>query len=353
MQQKARYIGLIILGAVLITALANIGLLARYHKLSQAPVLSAARVEEYWFIWKIGFVGLVFDLLILIIFFFYNYSWRNYILSKNSSPVNKLALIFTGNLVLLLGFIYLDFAISKYVTKVIADSHITGAFLQNYFVNHASIFIIAIIAPYVLLRIEEANAIALNLVKVQEEKTKAELAALKDQISPHFFFNTLSTLRTIVRNESKEKGLEFIQDISKTFRYTLKEARADLVLLKQELDFITSYVYVLQKRFGEKLQFEMNVLDSDWSASIPSMSIQLLIENAIQHNVMTQNQPLKITIQTNGQVVSVVNNLQEKEQVESFGLGLNNLNNRYKLLAKQEITIKRDAVKFTVQLPLL
>lgn len=353
MQKKVRYIGLIIFGALLITALANIGLLERYHKLNQAPILSEARAEEYWFIWKIGFVGVIFDLMILIIFFFYNYTWKDYILPKKSYPNHKLVLIFLGNLGLLLGFICLDFAISKYGTKVISASSITGPFLQNYFVNYASIFIIAIIAPYVLMRIEEANAIALNLVKVKEEKAKAELAALKDQISPHFFFNTLSTLRTIVRNESKENGLEFIDDISRTFRYTLKEARADLVLLKQELDFITSYVYLLQKRFGEKLQFEMDILDSDWSARIPSMSIQLLIENAIQHNVMTKNQPLKITIQTNGQVISVVNNLQEKEQVESFGLGLNNLNNRCKLLAKQEITIKRDAINFTVQLPLL
>ena len=352
MQKKARYIGLIILGAILITALANIGLLERYHKLSQAPVLSEASAEEYWFIWRIGFVGVIFDLLILIVFFFYNYSWKDYFLPKNSAPGNKLALILFGNVALLLGFICLDFTISKYITQVISESYITGAFLQNYLVNHASIFIIAIISPYVLLRIEEANAVALNLFKVQEEKTKAELAALKDQISPHFFFNTLSTLRAIVRNESKENALEFIQDISKTFRYTLKEARADVVLLKQELDFITSYIYLLQKRFGEKLQFEMDILDSDQSASIPSMSIQLLIENAIQHNIMTQNQPLKITIQSNGQRIAVVNNLQEKEQVESFGLGLNNLNNRYKLLSKQEITIKRDAVKFTVQLPL-
>lgn len=353
MRQKARYIGLIIFGAIFVTLLANIGLLDRYHKLSQAPVQSAASVEEYWFIWRIGFVGVIFDLLILIIIFFYNYSWKHYFLPKKSSPGHQLALISLGNLVLFLGFICLDFAISKYVTTVISDSYITGAFLQNYLVNHASIFIIAIIAPYVLLRIEEANAVALNLVKVEEERTKAELAALKDQISPHFFFNTLSTLRTIVRNESKENSLEFIQDISKTFRYTLKEARADLVLLKQELDFITSYVYLLQKRFGEKLQFEMDILDSDWRARIPSMSIQLLIENAIQHNIMTQNQPLKITIQTDGQMITVVNNLQEKEQVESFGLGLSNLNNRYKLLSKQEITIKRDAANFTVQLPLL
>ncbi|MBX2877111.1 MAG: histidine kinase [Saprospiraceae bacterium] len=353
MQQQARYLGLIIFGAIFITALANIGLLDRYYKLSQAPVLSAARAEEYWFIWKIGFVGVIFDLMILLVFFFYNYSWKDYFLPPQSSPTNSLVLIGLGNAALLLGFIYLDFIISKHLTEVIAESYITGAFLQNYLINHASIIIIAIIAPYILLRIAEANAIALNLVKVQEEKTKAELAALKEQISPHFFFNTLSTLRTIVRNESKENGLEFIQDISKIFRYTLKEARADLVLLKQELDFITSYVYLLQKRFGKKLQFEMDILDSDWNASIPSMSIQLLIENAIQHNIMTQNQPLKITIQTDGQMISVANNLQEKEQVESFGLGLNNLNNRYKLLAQQEIAIKRDTVNFTVQLPLL
>ncbi len=353
MLKKAAFIWLIILGAVLITVLANIGLLNRYHELSQIQVSTAAREEEYWFLWKIGFVGVFSELVILIVFIFYNYSWKSYLIPDTFNRRQQLLLITGSNLVLLAGFIYLDFLVSKYATKVISESTITGDYVQNYLINHASIFIIAIIAPYILLRMEKIRAIELNLVKLQEEKAKAELAALKEQISPHFFFNTLSTLSTIVRNESKENGLEFIQDISKTFRYTLKEAKADLVTLRQELDFISTYIYILQKRFGEKLQFEMDILDSDWSSYIPSMSIQLLIENAIQHNVMTHNMPLKITIYTNGQLISVNNNLQEKEHVESFGLGLNNLNNRYKLLSGREITITRDSVSFSVQLPLL
>ena len=353
MQKKTQYIWLIILGAILITVLANIGLLNRFHKLSQLQELSAAREEEYWFIWRIGLVGMISELIILIVFIFYNYSWKDYFISHKFNTKQRLALIILSNLILLIGFIYLDFCINKYFTKEIADPVDIGGYLQNYFINHALVLIISIVTPYVLLRIEKIKAIELNLIKLKEEKIKAELAALKEQISPHFFFNTLSTLSTIVRNENEEAGLEFIQDISDTFRYTLTEAKADLVFLKQEIDFITSYLYLLQKRFGEKLQFEINISDLDRKKRIPPMSIQLLIENAIQHNVMTKLSPLKITITTQNDSICIINNLQEKEQVESFGLGLANLDNRYKLLSNKKIIIQRDDSNFMVQLPLL
>lgn len=353
MQKKAKYIWLIILGAILITVLANIGLLNRFHKLSQFQELSAAKEEEYWFIWKIGFVGVISELIMLIVFIFYNYAWKEHLIPKKFNLSKKITLIIISNLALLVGFIYIDFYISKHLTKVIAESYITETYLQNYFINHASILIIAIIAPYTLLRIEKVKAIELNLIKIKEEKTRAELSALKEQISPHFFFNTLSTLSTIVRNENKEAGLEFIQDISDTYRYVLTDAKADLVSLKQELDFITSYVYLLQKRFGEKLQVEMNILDSYSNARIPPMSIQLLIENAIQHNLMTKALPLRITISVKNNTTCIINNIQEKEQVESFGLGLSNLSNRYKLLSNKNIIIERDVSTFTVKLPLL
>ena len=353
MPKKVNYIWLILLGAILITVLANLGLLNRYLKLSQIQELSEARAEEYWFIWRIGFVGVLSELIILIVFIFYNYTWKDYFISTKFHRTKRLTLIFVSNLILLIGFIYLDFLIGKYFTKVISAPIVVANYLQNYFINHTSVLLIAIIAPYILLRVEKVKTMELNLVKIKEEKTRAELSTLREQISPHFFFNTLSTLSTIVRNESKEASLEFIQDISDTYRYTLTEAKADLVLLSQEINFISSYVYLLQRRFGEKLQFEMKIRDADRNSSIPSMSIQLLIENAIKHNVMTKDLPLKISICTKDKMIHVVNNLQEKEQIESFGLGLNNLNNRYKLLANQEIVIERDLSTFTVQLPLL
>ena len=119
MPKKVNYIWLIILGAILITALANIGLLNRYLKLSQLQELSEARAEEYWFIWRIGFVGVLSELVILIVFIFFNYTWKDYFISKKYHRNQRLTLIVLSNLILLIGFIYLDFLIGKHFTKAL------------------------------------------------------------------------------------------------------------------------------------------------------------------------------------------------------------------------------------------
>jgi sensor histidine kinase YesM len=190
-------------------------------------------------------------------------------------------------------------------------------------------------------------------LRLVEEKSKAELSALKEQLSPHFFFNTLSTLSAIVRNEKKEVGLEFIGEISKTYQYTLA-TKQDLVTLKEEMSFLESYLFLLKKRYGEKLSFSQDLPEDILSSEIPPMSLQLLVENAIQHNVITREKPLHIRIFTEKGMICVENNLQEKESgLDSFGIGLQNLSNRYRLLSQKDIIITKDKQKFGVKLPLL
>nr|WP_246616000.1 histidine kinase [Aquimarina litoralis] len=193
----------------------------------------------------------------------------------------------------------------------------------------------------------------MNLVKIKEEKSIAELSALKEQISPHFFFNTLSTLSSIIRKDSKEASLEFINDMSNTYRYSLSSTNSNLVIVKEELEFIKSYTDLLQKRFGSKLSIRLNIDSGVYHNRIPPMSIQLLIENAIQHNIISTESPLVIQVYSKDDYIHVENNLNEKEKVQSFGIGLMNLNNRYKLIANKEIYIEKKHDIFLVKLPLL
>ncbi|AXT20312.1 hypothetical protein D7030_04120 [Flavobacteriaceae bacterium AU392] len=362
MFKKIPTIWMIIIIAIIISLLANIGLINRIHKLSQANELPGGteeerllilkQIEERWFIFRIGIKNAITELLILIIFIFFNYSWKDYLISIKLNFKKRIILIIGGNLLLLFFFIYSDFVLSNYLGTINSNATIQGKFLEDYFLNHLFVLVIAFVSPYILLRIQKVKQIESNLIKIKEEKSKAELSALKEQISPHFFFNTLSTLSTIVRNENKDVGLEFIQDMSNTYRYTLTSANEDLVSLKQEINFIESYVFLLQKRFGKKLQFKMNIPIAFMDTPIPPMSLQLLIENAIQHNIITKTLPLTIAIYIENNMICVVNNLQEKEFVESFGIGLKNLTNRYKLLTKSEIIIERNASEFIVKLPL-
>ncbi|MDT7831797.1 histidine kinase [Flavobacteriaceae bacterium S356] len=348
MNKKTNYIWLIVISAIIITLLANVGLFNHFHKLYTIKDPTPANQEEYYYLIRIGFVGVATELLMLVIFAFFNYSWKEKLFHKNNIP-----LIVLSNLLLVFAFIGMDMYIFKYVTKTHPDLVLSWRYLKDYLINHSLVLTIAIVAPYMLLRMEKAREMEMNLIKIKEEKSIAELSALKEQISPHFFFNTLSTLSSIVRNDTKTASLEFIDDISKTYRYSLSSRKNDLVRLKEELDFIEAYRDVLQKRFGKKLKIAINVSESILLSHIPPMSLQLLIENAIQHNIITSKKPLSISISNSEDSITVKNNLEERDNVESFGIGLMNLNNRYKLIANTEIHIEKTTSEFIVKLPVL
>ncbi len=121
----------------------------------------------------------------------------------------------------------------------------------------------------------------------------------------------------------------------------------------EELEFLRSYIFLLKKRFGEKLSIEIDINDRFMKYQVPPMSIQVLVENAIQHNIITQAKPLRIDVYEENNYLLVSNKLQDKERTDGFGLGLKNLENRFKLLAQKEIIIMKDDDKFIVKLPLL
>lgn len=349
MSKKVHYLWLIVIASILITILANIGFIGFFYELSQIQGLSEERQAEFALKLNLRYKTAFSELLLLLIIVFFNFSWKDYLISKNLNRVKRIFFIIISNILIFVFLMYFDFILEKYLDP---NLKFVKFYLFNYFLKHLPVIVIAYILPYLLLRMYTMKLTELHLARIKEEKSKAELSALKEQISPHFFFNTLSTLSTIVRNETREDGLEFIQDMSNTYRYTLTSANKDLVILRKEVDFITSYVYLLQRRFGEKLQFEIHIPDEYLNIPIPPMSLQLLVENAIQHNVITQKSPLKIIIYIENNMIWVTNNLQEKEYVDSFGIGLKNLTNRYKLLTKNEIIIERTSSKFIVKLPL-
>jgi len=282
-----------------------------------------------------------------------NYAWTDSLIRKFS--MRKWRIPFTVLSNLLVFFILIPmgklfhtwYFLGRYENKEIEFE------IQNFLVINISVFLLAIVLANLLLLMKKMKLAEQENMRLMEEKSRAELNALKEQISPHFLFNTLSTLSTMVRNEKKEAGLEFIGEISKAYQYTLS-TKEDLVSLKEELSFIDSYIFLLKKRFGEKLSFTAEVSEDLKAFKIPPMSLQLLVENAIQHNIITRESPLHIRIFTENGLVCVENPLQEKEsKAESLGIGLKNLSNRYLLLSEKDIVISRENQIFRVKLPLL
>jgi two-component system, LytTR family, sensor kinase len=183
---------------------------------------------------------------------------------------------------------------------------------------------------------------------------QAQLQAVNNQINPHFLFNNLNVLSGLVLTDPKEAN-RFTEAFSQVYRYILSAQDKELVAVSDELDFIQPYLFLLQKRFPGGLNITMEVSDEAKKLYMVPAALQMLIENAIKHNVASSSRPLSIDIYANGkQVLRVKNNLQPKITKEvSSSIGLQNINQRYGLLFQKSIIIENEAGHFMVELPLI
>lgn len=183
---------------------------------------------------------------------------------------------------------------------------------------------------------------------------QAELQVIKSQINPHFLFNNLNVLSALIMKNNEEAN-KFIEEFSKVYRYILSNHDKELVELRTELDFIEPYIFLLQKRFADSLTVELNIPESYRHYYIIPASLQLLIENAIKHNIISKARPLVINVHVNGNnTVVVSNNFQPRETaVASTKIGLNNIKKRYWLVSGQEVTVDAGVEIFSVAIPLL
>lgn len=197
------------------------------------------------------------------------------------------------------------------------------------------------------------NQSELELERYKHEVTSARLQALRNQLSPHFLFNALNTLSSLVYRDA-EAADDFIQQLAKVYRYVLEHAEQDLVSLRTELAFVNSYVYLLTTRFKEGLCVNISIDEALSDYCLPPMTLQILIENAVKHNIVSPKEPLRIDIFSDVQgIVVVKNNLQERSEKDtSSSVGLANINARYEYLAQKPLEISRSGDEFVVRIPL-
>lgn len=194
---------------------------------------------------------------------------------------------------------------------------------------------------------------AIETEQLKTERFAQQYQSLKDQLNPHFLFNSLNVLSNLVY-ENPDTAAKFIRQLSGIYRYVLEVQQEELVTLQQELNFANNYLSLQKIRFEDGLQYHIEV-DQGKAGFLPPLSLQLLLENAIKHNIASVAQPLKIEILLTGNVLIVKNNLQLKSSIsdESTGIGLSNISKRYELLSAQNISVDNSAESFIVKLPLL
>jgi len=197
-----------------------------------------------------------------------------------------------------------------------------------------------------------------RLVEIKNEKlekitAEQKLDTLKNQVNPHFLFNSLNTVITMIPEEP-DLAINFIQKLSKTYRNILEVRNEKLIPLRQEMQALDSYIYLLKTRFQGKIHIFNTLTEDKMNHFILPLSLQILIENAVKHNVVSSAKPLKIELFAEDNYIVVRNNLQKKDQkYNSTKLGLANIKSRYNLLINKEIEVIETEEYFTVKLPII
>jgi len=254
-------------------------------------------------------------------------------------------------------------------TVIIVDfigGYLTANFIRLFGYNSTHTVQLKVLIPIMIITIMsmaiyEAVYYYIRLKKSirEEEQTKqvmiqAQLDTLRNQAQPHFLFNSLNTLRDIIDQDSKEDAKGFVDNLADVYRFIIESGNSNVISLGKELKFAKAYIHIQSERFGDNLQLNWNIPEDKYSEMIVPMSLQLLLENAIKHNIVSKSKPLIINVYIENNALVVSNRIQEKStQTPSTKIGLKNIEKRYQLISNKTPIINNAGEYFTVTLPLL
>jgi LytS/YehU family sensor histidine kinase len=225
-----------------------------------------------------------------------------------------------------------------------------GGILTMFIMFAVTAIIIATI--YSIQFFKSWREVAINEERLKREAVELQYTALKNQVNPHFLFNSLNTLSSLVY-QNQETAVKFIKQLSDVYRYVLEHKDNELVKVGEEINFVEKYVYLQKIRFGDNLKIEIDVPDISSSVVAP-LSLQMLVENAIKHNITSSDKPLTIRVFCEDGYIIVKNNLQRKSIVkDSGGIGLGNIRSRYKFLTDKEFLVEETNDEFIVKIPVV
>ena len=213
--------------------------------------------------------------------------------------------------------------------------------------------IVAILYGRIYGMLFEQQKILLENEHLRNENLQTRYNMLLGQISPHFFFNSLNSLSMLVREKDEPKALAYIDQLSYTFRYIIQNGQNTTTTLAEEIDFAQAYGELFKVRYADKLFFEIDINPTLKEWTLPALSLQPLIGNAVKHNTITSAQPMHITISATDDYIVVSNPIAPKiEPEKSTGIGLRNLANRYALISNRQMVVEQTGGNFVVKLPI-
>lgn len=235
--------------------------------------------------------------------------------------------------------------------------HVNTPFYKTgWFILLISVAIVALLYVFYRFRIDKEREILQLQTKAQtleKEKTQVQYENLKQHLNPHFLFNSLTSLSSLIRLDQKLAG-EFLDGMSRIYRYILQSKDSELVSLKDEIRFVQTFIVLQKTRFNEGLQVQLNIDEAYYHQKIVPVTLQNLVENAIKHNIVDEETPLVINMYVENGYLLVKNNLQKKSFVDTSNKqGLDNILSLYKYLSDRPMLIEEDTHYFTVKIPLI
>lgn len=199
----------------------------------------------------------------------------------------------------------------------------------------------------------ENQHVSMELERIRHDSLGAQYEMLKQQVNPHFLFNSLNTLKAMVES-GDEEAVDFILKLSNFYRYTLESRKHDLIHVREEMEILNAYLFLQKARFDEGIIFTSLLSEETLETLIPPFTLQLLVENCIKHNIVSLEHPLHIRIYEDGKAIVVENPIQlKKGNNNSLGVGLSNIVRRYDHLLDRQVTIVNDEKDFKVKLPFI
>jgi sensor histidine kinase YesM len=264
---------------------------------------------------------------------------------------------------MILGFVasFLVTIFIIFLLRIFTDVIIEGESFQKYWANEkpsnyvfaTAMSFIVLLCFYVFYIYKEYNESKVREQKIIAGTANAKFESLKNQIDPHFLFNSLNVLSSLIE-ENPENAQQFTTSLSKIYRYVLEQKDKELVTVSEELAFAKTYMKLLKMRFENSITFELPTDFENTEAKVVPLSLQLLLENTIKHNVVSENKPLHIKIYIKDNFLVVENNLQKKEVLQDRkGVGLQNIVSRYAILSERKVLIDENKDSFAVYLPIL
>ena len=259
---------------------------------------------------------------------------------------------FIKRLICNLIFAAIGFALYELASKTL-DFSKYDRFISILIFQFAILGVFATVFGYISYLYDSRQEKERELAQIRIDSLQTQLGDLTNQINPHFFFNSLNGISSLVRKQDQERTLNYIDRLSDIFRYTLQSEKRGLVPLREELEFVEAFRSVMEVRYANKLHISIDVPEQLKEITVPVLSLLPLLENITIHNRIDSDHPMKVSITSRDKTLIVSNTLQPKKSIPpTNGTGLANLSHRYQVLKGMDISIEKDDQSFSVILPL-